>query len=246
MIKFFRQIRFKLMETGKTSKYLKYAIGEILLVMIGILLALQVNNWNENRKQQSADLRFLATLKTELTLDTIALSQRITQYKNINESLKNTFELIDAKTEITQNEYELISDALDVLEVLTPVNKNIQRNNLHLANGMLMRIDNQLNQDYLYYLEYTNSQNNIISKLGESLQAIAIQDFTPNFDLTISDENDLMYDFDFKKIRGNRLIKNALSKSMFYRTIYINWAQKNKDVVAKLLKDIERFLKAKS
>jgi hypothetical protein len=45
MIKFFRQIRFKLMETGKTSKYFKYAIGEIVLVVIGILIALQINNW---------------------------------------------------------------------------------------------------------------------------------------------------------------------------------------------------------
>ncbi len=51
MIKFFRNIRQNLIMENKTSKYLKYAIGEIVLVMIGILLALQVNNWNENRKQ---------------------------------------------------------------------------------------------------------------------------------------------------------------------------------------------------
>ncbi len=38
------------METGKTGKYFKYAIGEIILVVIGILIALQINNWNENRK----------------------------------------------------------------------------------------------------------------------------------------------------------------------------------------------------
>ncbi len=50
MIKFFRKIRYNLMEQNKTGKYLKYAIGEVILVMIGILLALQVNNWNEGRK----------------------------------------------------------------------------------------------------------------------------------------------------------------------------------------------------
>jgi hypothetical protein len=50
MIKFFRKIRQNLLLEGKTGKYLKYAIGEIVLVMIGILLALQVNNWNEERK----------------------------------------------------------------------------------------------------------------------------------------------------------------------------------------------------
>jgi len=48
MINFFRKIRYNLMEQNKTGKYLKYAIGEIVLVMIGILLALQVNNIHYN------------------------------------------------------------------------------------------------------------------------------------------------------------------------------------------------------
>ena len=47
MIKFFRNIRLNLMETGKTGNYFKYAIGEIILVVIGILIALQINNWND-------------------------------------------------------------------------------------------------------------------------------------------------------------------------------------------------------
>lgn len=50
MIKFFRKIRYDLMEKNKTGKYLKYAIGEILLVVIGILIALSINNWNEQKK----------------------------------------------------------------------------------------------------------------------------------------------------------------------------------------------------
>ena len=52
MIKFFRQIRQTLIMENKTSKYLKYAVGEIILVVIGILIALQINNWNENRKSR--------------------------------------------------------------------------------------------------------------------------------------------------------------------------------------------------
>ena len=52
MIKFFRKIRYDLMEINKTGKYLKYAIGEIVLVVIGILIALSINNWNESRKQE--------------------------------------------------------------------------------------------------------------------------------------------------------------------------------------------------
>ena len=54
------------MEKNKTGKYLKYAIGEILLVMIGILLALQVNNWNENRKNSSIEKETLSNLKADL------------------------------------------------------------------------------------------------------------------------------------------------------------------------------------
>ena len=51
MIKFFRKIRHDLMEKNKTGKYFKYAIGEIILVVIGILIALQFNNGNETRKK---------------------------------------------------------------------------------------------------------------------------------------------------------------------------------------------------
>lgn len=50
MIKFFRKIRQNLVSEGKAVNYLKYAIGEIILVVIGILIALQINNWNEERK----------------------------------------------------------------------------------------------------------------------------------------------------------------------------------------------------
>ena len=50
MIKFVRNVRKNLLMENKTGKYLKYAIGEIVLVVIGILIALQINNWNENRK----------------------------------------------------------------------------------------------------------------------------------------------------------------------------------------------------
>ncbi len=50
MLKFFRNIRQNLLNQGKTTKYFKYAIGEIILVVIGILIALQINTWNENRK----------------------------------------------------------------------------------------------------------------------------------------------------------------------------------------------------
>jgi hypothetical protein len=59
MIKFFRKIRQNLLSEGKTGKYFKYAIGEIVLVMIGILLALQVSNWNQDRKDRISERKLL-------------------------------------------------------------------------------------------------------------------------------------------------------------------------------------------
>jgi hypothetical protein len=69
MIKFFRRIRQQLLSEGNTGRYLKYAIGEILLVMIGILLALQVNNWDEERKGIIKEKSYLNSIYTELKED---------------------------------------------------------------------------------------------------------------------------------------------------------------------------------
>ncbi len=66
MIKFFRNIRKKLLNEGRTSKYFKYAIGEIILVVIGILIALQINNWNEHRKELQKELVIVKELYNEL------------------------------------------------------------------------------------------------------------------------------------------------------------------------------------
>lgn len=65
MIKFFRRIRQNLLSEGKTGQYLKYAIGEILLVVIGILIALQVNNWNNHKNERAVEKAYLEALKTE-------------------------------------------------------------------------------------------------------------------------------------------------------------------------------------
>jgi len=66
MLTFFRRIRKGLLGSGATGKYLLYAIGEITLVVIGILIALQINNWNEYRKERITEISYLEAIKEEL------------------------------------------------------------------------------------------------------------------------------------------------------------------------------------
>ncbi len=86
MIKFFRNIRQNLLSEGKTGKYLKYAIGEILLVVVGILIALSINNWNDERKSEKLEKKYLIRLKNDLEQDTLYLENK-RQYL-INEKAK--------------------------------------------------------------------------------------------------------------------------------------------------------------
>lgn len=69
MIKVFRNIRRRLLNENRFTRYLLYALGEIILVVIGILLALQINNWNEGRKELKAEREFLSGIKTDLKQD---------------------------------------------------------------------------------------------------------------------------------------------------------------------------------
>ena len=69
MIKFFRHIRQQLLTENKFSKYLLYAIGEIVLVVIGILIALSINNWNENRKNKLTESEYYCKLLADFELD---------------------------------------------------------------------------------------------------------------------------------------------------------------------------------
>ena len=71
MIKFFRGIRQRLLSENKFSKYLIYAIGEIVLVVIGILIALQINNWNEGRKEFRKSKALLEEFRRDLARDTV-------------------------------------------------------------------------------------------------------------------------------------------------------------------------------
>ena len=95
MLKFFRKIRQKLAYDNNLSKYSRYAIGEIFLVVIGILIALQINNWNESRKLKEKEQILLNQLLRDFNANLVQLDQKITIRKDFMKYSKALFNLID-------------------------------------------------------------------------------------------------------------------------------------------------------
>jgi len=102
MIKFFRKTRYNLMETGKTGKYFKYAIGEIILVVIGILIALSINNWNGKRLQKQKEIILLTELNKEFRANKIQLDSVLASHygsKKSNQYLLSRLPIKDVTKE---------------------------------------------------------------------------------------------------------------------------------------------------
>jgi len=94
MIKFFRKIRYDLMNQNKTGRYLKYAIGEIILVVIGILIALQINNWNEQKKEDNTATVLAKSLVEDLNKDADFLKSALTFSKQKIENCDSLLALL--------------------------------------------------------------------------------------------------------------------------------------------------------
>jgi hypothetical protein len=94
MITFFRKIRKKMTDKNKPATYVRYAIGEIVLVVIGILIALQINNWNEERKINLREKSYLRNLQIDLTDDTSMLKDVVSDQLQYLERTKLLIALV--------------------------------------------------------------------------------------------------------------------------------------------------------
>ncbi|TBW28304.1 DUF6090 family protein [Gramella sp. KN1008] len=104
MIKFFRNIRHKLLRENRFTRYLIYAVGEIILVVIGILIALQINNWNEARKESMREKKLLSNLNEEFRDNLQDLDSIGTEVNKVIQSLEKVFGLFDQTPENVNND----------------------------------------------------------------------------------------------------------------------------------------------
>ena len=96
MFRFFRTLRERLLAENRTGRYLMYATGEIVLVMIGILLALQVNNWNEERKERALERKVLQQVYHNILQDTSLLSLEYRDFQHVLDAAELIRERLDS------------------------------------------------------------------------------------------------------------------------------------------------------
>ncbi|MFY0602863.1 MAG: hypothetical protein JXQ93_02865 [Flavobacteriaceae bacterium] len=150
MIKFFRKIRYKLMSENRTGKYLKYAIGEIILVVIGILIALQINNWNETNKLKAEEQDILKSLVEEIKNNNQILKRTIGANKYINKVSFKILDSIDMGFTNFERQNILITTAHNPKSFDIPVLMNILNNQNSLINKKKTLISKLRTQRFLF------------------------------------------------------------------------------------------------
>ncbi len=98
MIKFFRKIRQRLIAKGKLNSYLIYALGEIFLVVCGILIALQINTWNEGRKNRKLELKIITEMKKNLQVDLGSVTGNIDLNQIVLKSNQNVLQHLQTRS----------------------------------------------------------------------------------------------------------------------------------------------------
>ena len=146
---------------NKTRKYFKYAVGEIVLVVIGILIALQINNWNELQKKRKLKNEYITSLKVDLTKDTIQLNDRVK--RNI-EILK---EIISFKNRINDGDIVTLDDFEMFYRNYTPGPINVTNTyntntfNILVSSGNIDLFDSQSREQIMELNRLQNSESKV-------------------------------------------------------------------------------------
>ncbi|SDH72074.1 hypothetical protein SAMN04489796_1046 [Winogradskyella thalassocola] len=164
MIKFFRKIRYDLMEKNKTGKYFKYAIGEIILVVIGILIALSINNWNENVKTHRNQRNNLQLIKVEMINNLQAI---VEANKDLSKTITSCRDLINLNN--TDNNLKNIEEHQLSSLIAGLVRDDVQA---FLENGVMNQL---LASDGLKNIE-NDSIRNILASWQSKIDYVRLQE----------------------------------------------------------------------
>ena len=242
MIKFFRKIRQKMLTENKFSKYLLYAIGEIVLVVIGILIALQINNWNNDKEQRKLEAKYLNEIQNNLRADLSDIVFNI----NFNESkLKSNKIVLD----YLQGNIEY-SDSLEFhmsnlfLSTRTLVNTSAFES--LKSRGLEIISNDSLRQRIttLYEFTFYNAIDFETKDVQELQYHILIPEVKDNLNITEfkpvkGNPNGRATPINKEMLLNNHSFKNALMMSHTLRSYLISIYKNLKISVEKCIKQIE-------
>lgn len=242
MIKFFRNIRRNLINKGKTSKYLKYAIGEIILVVIGILIALQINNWNENRKSEVQEKKLLLNLRGEFQDNLRDLDSIANEVDNVIVSLEKLFDMF-SESVLTQPVDSLDILMSDALESPNWKPSEYLLNNLSNSGGIA-----ELKNDHLKLLLYKWSKQNKemlevqqrTEKTGEEIIAyLKRHGSLRNIDVT---DDDFKYRKSTIQLSNAFLLtdprfENAIDDKLYMYIMTRNWLTRARKTLVELIEE---------
>ncbi len=191
---FFRNIRQKLLAEGKTTKYLKYAIGEIVLVVIGILIALQVNNWNRELQNKTLEIKTLENFKLDLVLQKEIIHKQLYDEQKYLLEVDSCLMMINSKIE-----FRNLARLLDSLSVRTTFIANkVTFENLGSDGNITLITNLDLQKEIVRYyqlLDYTMSviNNNNLYRTNSQFGTFVVNN-TLGFPLNNDGQLDLNYE----------------------------------------------------
>ena len=242
---------------NKFSKYLIYAIGEIILVVIGILMALQINNWNENRKVQEQETQIYLELKSDLLQTRNDIEKIISQHREIFKLSQNLINDIYNKKPYSDSIYDsFTSSGVDfVIIPKTSAFENLKNIGLNTLSNDSLRID----ITNLFQLDLKRLDDELgMDRAGISIPTLLFQyqykylfadDSQPtNYGFKHSDSINIyklkIRDYD-KFLSDNGLLMN-LQLALYNRGRKVDEETKTIDSIDNLIKKIEEELKSRN
>ena len=146
------------METGKTSKYFKYAIGEIILVVIGILIALQINNWNEGRKSEDSKQKLMLALKQEFQINKTTLEEYLLGLHKNNSQLNKVINFSAGTLELPIDSLRLYASNLSYPIKLSMLNSVLEE---AISASKFKMLSDSLKQRLSLIKDFTKSRNEV-------------------------------------------------------------------------------------
>lgn len=210
MITLLRKIRKELLKDSSFNKYLPYAIGEIVLVVIGILIALQINNWNQNRLEKLKSIDYHKRMVEDLDLLIQNFKWDSTRSSNMTKRLINSLNSLEKPT-ISKGEMDTLDYSLRNYFQFVRINTNLNTYDEIKSSGDIGLIYNKdLRKSINSYLTYLSAIGKIYDELSVQVNDRAFLD--PYIKQIVSLDAKTKINFDFDEIRKDKLVFNQLSR----------------------------------